>query len=192
MRNQLLETKEFYIISRSIDNASKCNVIEICEDCFKVQLDKNARYEKDESVELFAMTEKGQLYFETIIKEVEDNILSVWFPITYKYLQRREYSRIQTDKNITLKNDEQEIESKIIDISAGGLKLTTNIQLELLKDYKIEFDIENKKIECYFEPIRTEAIQNRFISSGAFKNITSYDRIAIVQYCFKKQIENNI
>ena len=42
-----------------------------------------------------------------------------------------------------------------------------------------------------FEPIRIEVGNNEFVSSGRFKNISSYDRIALVQYCFRKQIENS-
>ena len=191
MRREILENKEFNIISRRIDNASKCNIIEVCEDCFKVKLIDDSKYEADESVELFTMTRKGQLYFETIIKEADKDILSIWFPITYKYLQRREYSRIQTDKTLLLKNDDKEITAKIIDISAGGLKLSVKEQLKLKSEYNIKVEIENRLIEIIFEPIRIEVMLEEFIVSGSFKNISNYDRVALVQYCFRKQIENN-
>lgn len=191
MRNQIIKNKEFNIISRSIDNASKCTVTEICEDCFKIKLNRHVKYEPDESVELFTMTPNGQLYFETIVKNVENDILSIWFPITYKYLQRREFSRINSDKEIILTKDGRNITAKVIDISAGGLKLSTDEQLELQSEYKTEIKIENRVVQSIFEPIRIEAIQNSFISSGRFKSITNYDRIALVQYCFSRQTENN-
>lgn len=190
MRKQILEVKEFNIISRRIDNASKCSVIEICEDCFQVKLQKDCEYEPDESVELFAMTPNGQLYFETMVKEVQNNILSIWFPITYKYLQRREFSRITTNKEIILEKSNKNITAKLIDISAGGLKIMTQTQLMLKEEYQTKFKIDNKIIESIFEPIRVEAVKNYFIASGRFKNITNYDRITLVQYCFRKQIEN--
>lgn len=189
MRNQIKENIEFNIISRSIDNAEKCIVIETCEDCFKVKLKNKQKYENGESVELFAMTDKGQLYFETIIKEVEDDIISIWFPLSYKYLQRREFSRIQVKKNIELKINNKIIPAKISNISAGGLKIITDEQLELRNDYSIIINIENKEVNVIFEPIRVESGLNGFISSGRFKEINSYDRIALVQYCFRKQIE---
>ena len=189
MRNQITENKEFYIISRSVDNAEICKVIEVNDDCFKVKLRNKKKYEVDETAELFTMTDKGQLYFETIIKDVQDDVLSIWFPITFKYLQRREYSRIPLDKDVVLYGDTGEISAGIVDISAGGLKLATKKQLELLKDYKISFALENQQITTTFEPIRIEALPNVFYSSGRFKDISNYDRIALVQYCFKKQIE---
>ena len=191
MRNQITENKEFCILSRSIDNAEQCKVIEVCEDCFKVQLKNPRKYETDESVELFSMTTKGQLYFESIVKEVQNDIVSVWFPITYKYLQRREYSRVYLNKTITLQDGNNVITAQVVDISAGGLKIITKEQLELLKEYKISIEIENKNLETSFEPIRTESSSNGFISSGRYKNISNYDRIALVQYCFRKQIENS-
>ena len=54
-----------------------------------------------------------------------------------------------------------------------------------------EIKIDNEKAKCTFEPIRIETNGDKFISSGRFNNITSHDRIALVQYCFRKQIENS-
>ncbi len=190
MRKQITENKEFYIISRSVDNAEKCRVIEVNEDSFKIKLNNKQKYEIDESVELFSMTSNGQLYFETIIKDVQEDILTIWFPVTYKYLQRREFSRVTLEKELTLKNGQNIINANIADISAGGLKIKTKEQLDLLKEYSISFEIDGKFFETKFEPIRIEASSEGFISSGRFSDISNYDRISLVQYCFRKQIEN--
>ncbi len=191
MRNQITENKEFFILSRSIDNAEQCKVIEVNEDCFKVKLNNPRKYETDETVELFSMTSNGQLYFETIVKEVENDVISIWFPITYKYLQRREYSRVAWNKIIKLKDGNNTTDANVIDISAGGMKVLTSQQLELLKEYNVSIEIENKNIETTFEPIRIECSSSGFISSVKYKNISNLDRIALVQYCFRKQIENS-
>ncbi len=191
MRNTIEKNKEFNIISRSIDNASKCTVTSVQEDSFSVKVPKSSRFETGESVELFAMTSKGQLYFETLIKEINNDILTIWFPISYKYLQRREYSRIKTEQNTELTFNDNKINAVILDISAGGLKLKTDVQLKLLNEYSITVNIDNKLIDTVFEPIRTEASQDGFISSGRFKNLNNYDRINLVQYCFIKQIERS-
>lgn len=191
MRNEILENKEFSILSRSIDNATKCHVVSVSEESFEVKLDIQGKYEIDESVELFTMTSKGQLYFETIIKDIQGDILSLWFPINYRYLQRREYSRIHMDKEIVLTKEGSNIDAKIVDISAGGLKVTTNEQLELMTQYSLSLNIDNEITNCTFEPIRIEANANKFVASGRFNDITSHDRIALVQYCFRKQIENS-
>ena len=192
MREQIIENREFNILSRSIDNASVCIVTGVFEDYFTVKLYSKGKYEIDESVELFTMTDKGQLYFETIVKDVKDNeFISMWYPINYKYLQRREYTRINLEKEVYLTCGEKKIKAKIIDISAGGLKVITNEQLELLKSYDFSIDIESKEVKCNFEPIRIEANGSYFTASGRFNNINNYDRIALVQFCFMKQIENS-
>lgn len=191
MRNEITENKEFYILSRSIDNATKCRVVNVSEENIDVKLDVKGKYEIDESVELFAMTQNGQLYFETIVKDVKDDIVSMWFPINYKYLQRREYSRINLNKEVILKKGRKKIVAKIVDLSAGGFKVVTSEQLDLLTEYSFSIDIDNETASCTFEPIRIELNGNNFVSSGRFNNISSHDRIALVQYCFRKQIENS-
>lgn len=191
MRNEIIENKEFYILSRSIDNATKCRVVNVSEEDIEVKLDVQGKYEIDESVELFAMTPNGQLYFETIVKDVKDDIVSMWFPINYKYLQRREYSRINLNKEVVLKKGRKKIIAKIVDLSAGGFKVVTSEQLDLLTEYSFSIDIDNETASCTFEPIRIELNGNNFVSSGRFNNISSHDRIALVQYCFRKQIENS-
>ena len=190
MRSGIEEGREFYIISRAVDNAELCTVSEVCRDCFKVKLRSSRIYEADESVELFSAGQNGRLYFETIVKEVSGDVLSIWFPITSKYLQRREYYRISEDKRISLESENGSIEGKISDISAGGLKIITEKQLELLKIYKISIIINGREIHASFQPIRIEAAKEGFISSGKFDDITSHDRIALIQYCFRKQLES--
>ena len=191
MREYILKGKEFCILSRSIDNVTKCTVVEVTEEYFNVELQLEGKYEVDETVELFAMTPKGQLYFETIVKEVQGNIVSLWFPLSYKYLQKREFSRVLTDKKIVLSCGKKNYNANIIDISAGGLKVITKEQLELLKSYNLVIEVENKQIKCKFSPIRTEAVDGYFVSSGRFEGLSNYDRISLVQFCFIKQIENS-
>ena len=87
--------------------------------------------------------------------------------------------------------DDVAINARIADISAGGLKVHTDEQLELLTEYSLSLSIDNETANCTFEPIRLEANANSFIASGRFNNINSHDRIALVQYCFRKQIENS-
>ena len=187
MRKLLSENKDFYIISRSIDNASACKVTEINEDCFKIKLSQPLKYEKDESVELFSMTDKGQVYFETLVKEVDNDILSIWFPLSFKYLQRRQYIRIKTDLNIQLLFDGNNIQAKALDLSAGGLKIYTDCMLTLLNNYNLNINIDNKELELVFNPIRIETFEKGFISSGKFVNISNFDKVTLVQY-----IENSI
>ena len=186
MRDQIEIGKEFNIISRTINNATTCKVSSVSDEYFEVTLHTLEEYKAEESVELFAMTSKGQLYFETIVKEANENKLLIWFPISFKYLQRREYTRITINKEIQIDNNS----AQIIDISAGGLKLKLKNQLTLLKEYPISINLDNNVINCNFLPIRISADNDDFISSGKYTKLNSHDKITLVQYCFGKQIEN--
>ena len=186
MRDQIVVGKEFNIMSRTIDNATTCCVCDVFDDYFEVKLNTNEEYQAEETVELFTKTSKGQLYFETIIKEIQQDKLLIWFPISFKYLQRREYTRVSINKEIKIDNEN----AQIIDISAGGLKLKLQKQLNLLQEYPIIVDLDGNTINCNFVPVRISADNNEFISSGKYTNLNNHDKINIVQYCFGKQIEN--
>lgn len=187
MREQIVVGKEYNILSRKVLNATKCVISEVFDDYFEVTLSTLENYDEEETVELFAMTSKGQLYFETVVKQVNQDKLLIWFPISFKYLQRREYSRVSLDSKFII-ND---IKAQIIDISAGGMKIKTNAQLMLLEKYPVILDIENNHISCMYQPIRIEICGDDFVSSGRFVDLNNYDRITLVQYCFGKQIENS-
>ena len=75
------------------------------------------------------------------------------------------------------------------------MKLETLSELKETEDYPIEFPLESKiPIECFFKPIRIMAKgkgkTKKYIVSGRFIVLKNIDKIAIVQYCFKKQTEN--
>ncbi|MBQ3640389.1 PilZ domain-containing protein [bacterium] len=189
MRDQIVKGKKFSILSKKVDNATFCTISNVFEDCFEVELEQDKKYEIDETIELFSMTNKGQLYFETIVKGINGRTLQIWYPITYKYLQRREYSRIVVDKDIILKDSKNSIKAKIVDISPGGIKVITPSQLNLLNQYEINIVLDSNTINCKFEPIRMEYFEGEFVSSGRFSSISNYDRITLFQYCCGKQIE---
>lgn len=194
MKKYIVKEKEFKIIPKDIKSATKCCVTEVDEDSFKVQLKTDEQYNKNEVVELFSITPQGLLYFETHVTDVVDNQIKMLYPISHKFLQRREYTRIDFSKNILLKEKDKEtnIKATILDISAGGMKISSADELSLSKDYKINAEIDRSiKVDCLFQPIRIEADSiNGYTVSGRFKILKNIDRISLVQFCFKKQMEN--
>ena len=205
MADEIREGRIFYIISNSIDNAEKCTVTELLDDCFKVQLRNTRRYEPGSAVELFssrsgngaaqragktAKLSSGRIYFETAVKAAEGDILSIWHPLSIKHLQRREYARISEKGAASLHDDTgAEIKAEISNISPGGMQIKTEKQLELLKSYKTALIIDNKEIEAEFEPARIETSQDCFVISGRFLRMRNDDRINLARSCFAKQIE---
>ena len=191
MKTYIYRDREFKILSKTVDNATKCSIKDTFDDGFSVELYTDEVYKVNESVELYTITEMGLLYFETIIKEITGKILRLWNPPTYKFLQRREYTRVNISKDLVLSSpDGEEIMVSLLDISAGGLKLASPKQLELSALYDIELELEkNKKIVCKFQPVRMEVNPQAFITSGRFQLLTNVDRVWLVQFCFRKELE---
>ena len=152
-------------------------------------------YQTGKTVEMFTVVDEGMLYFKPEISEIRENenIVKVSFDKeNYELLQRREFTRIELDKEFTLKNKDKEYVCKCIDIGAGGMKFVTETDLSNEDDYMIEFSLEsNIPIQCFFKPIRIDKQKNgKNIVSGRFIALKNIDKIAIVQFCFKKQMEN--
>lgn len=194
MRNYIQKQKEFKIIPKDIKGATRCSVVDVCDGSFEIELKTDEKYNINETVELFSITPQGLLYFETLISEVNQNKVKLLFPIAHKFLQRREYSRVDFSKNIFLKekDSDKNIKSSILDISAGGMKISSFEELSLSKDYNVKVEIDRSiQIDCLFQPIRIEADNiNGYTVSGRFKLLKNIDRISLVQFCFKKQMEN--
>ena len=194
MKNYIVKDKEFKIIPKDVTGATKCVVSDMNVDYFSVNVMSKEVFEPNDSVELFSITPQGLLYFETFVKNVNGDNVDMIYPVSHKFLQRREYTRIDFTKNILLKEKESgnNIKATVLDISAGGMKLTTSEEMGLTKDYKVNFEIDkNVAIDCYFQPIRIEADNlSGYTVSGRFKILKNIDRITLVQFCFKKQMEN--
>lgn len=194
MKNYIEKETVFKIIPKNPEGATKCKVVDICDGVFKVELLTQESVGKNEPAELFLITPQGLLYFETFTREVNDNIVELLYPISHKFLQRREYTRIDFTKNILIKerDKEENIKAQVLDVSAGGMKISTPQEISLSKDYKVNFELDrNIQINCYFQPIRIESDSILgYTVSGRFKILKNIDRISLVQFCFRKQMEN--
>ncbi len=194
MRNYIVKNKEFKIIPKDVQGATRCSVVDVLDGAFEIELKTTETYNPNETVELFSITPQGLLYFETHISEVNQNRVKLLYPISHKFLQRREYSRVDFTKNIFLKekDSDKNIRASILDISAGGMKISAFEELSLSKDYQVNVEIDRSmQIDCLFQPIRIEADNhNGYTVSGRFKLLKNIDRISLVQFCFKKQMEN--
>lgn len=156
-------------------------------------------YKEGDVVEMFTVVDDGMLYFKPSVVFIDktNKIVKVEYnKEQYDLLQRREYTRIELDKEFTLKDEDENKDyiCSCIDLSAGGMKFVTEAELTTAKDYLVEFTLESLiPILCYFKPIRVDREKGRSkknIVSGRFIALKNIDKIAIVQFCFKKQMEN--
>lgn len=200
MKKLIKNGQKIYMVPKDIKGGLSSNIENIAGTTITVTAsnDDMQYYKLGDVVEMFTVINDGLLYFKPRVVGIdkEAGIIKTEFnKEQYEQLQRREYTRVDMDKEFTLKYNEESIVCKCLDLSAGGMKFESTADLKETEDYPIEFSLESKiPIECFFKPIRTIAKgrgkTKKYIVSGRFVALKNIDKIAIVQYCFKKQTEN--
>lgn len=195
MKTLLKKNKKVSILPQDVQGAAEGTIKKALKDFFEVEIPQEdlKYYKTGEIVELFAAVDAGMLYFSSELEEINENLLKIKTAKDYELLQRREYTRIPLDREIKIKDDNSTC--KCIDISAGGMKIEMAKQPDMEKDYTISFSLDGRtEISCYLRPIRIskddKKKNGKYIVSGRFVLLKNIDKIAIVQYCFKKNIEN--
>ena len=198
MQNVIKNGKDFRIIPEKFESSTICNIVESSEDLIAFNLpiaseDELCDYTKGDEVEIFGSNNDGLIYFTTKITDKEGANIKVQMPLSYKNIQRREYSRVDFRGELSFA-DFDNVVLKTEDISAGGLKFISNIPLEEHLEYNINIGLSNNlTIKCTIQPIRIQQIEyegkKAWSVSGKFKNIESIDRIALVQYSFRSLTE---
>lgn len=192
MNTAVVKDQEFIIVSSEVTNATKGVVTEVFDDkSFNLELVSQERYKEGEQVDLFAVSGSGVIYLSAELKSVDNKTLTVNKPDKEIDIQRREYLRVEINKNILIYTDEKTIRATVLDISAGGVCLTTDTKMSTDIDYQFDISLEKDVlISCKFRPIRVNLLDNNMYKvSGKFKLIKNVDRVAIMQFCMKKVSE---
>lgn len=201
MKKLLKKNQKIYVVPQNIKGAMSSKIVGTERNVIEFEVNEKdlPYYEKNGALEIFTVVDEGMLYFKTKADEIDSKnrtIKAVFDKKSYDLLQRREYTRIDFEKEFTLKDGENDYICSTLDISAGGMKILADLPLSTEKDYTIEFSLEsNIPIQCFFRPIRVDEVRlkdktTKNIISGRFIALKNIDKIAIVQFCFKKQSEN--
>lgn len=201
MKKLLKKNQKIYVVPQDIKGAMSSKIVGTERNVIEFEVNEKdlPYYEKNGALEIFTVVDEGMLYFKTKADEIDSKnrtIKAVFDKKSYDLLQRREYTRIDFEKEFTLKDGENDYICSTLDISAGGMKILADLPLSTEKDYTIEFSLEsNIPIQCFFRPIRVDEVRlkdktTKNIISGRFIALKNIDKIAIVQFCFKKQSEN--
>lgn len=205
MRKLLKKNQKIYMVPQDIKGALSTKIKKVSRNLIEVEVN-NADlqyYQKDAIVEMFTVVDEGMLYFKPVVSEIfaDENVVKVVFnKEVYDLLQRREFTRVELEKDFRLSDGQNDYVCSLVDISAGGMRFLTDAPLTTVRDYVIEFSLENNiPIQCFFKPIRVDELQVKAtktkkqspqsIVSGRFIALKNIDKIAIVQFCFKKQME---
>ena len=192
MRELISKDQRIIMVPHDFKYANKGTITEVAPDYFTLELD----YEpegllKNNYCEFYTQTSHGTLYFDSYAKEINGKTLKIASPAKHKFLQRRQYTRIKYIMELPLQNGDETLSVTTLDISAGGMKLKTKDNINIEGKYSIILPLsEEQNINCEFSPIRIEKNSDGgYTVSGQFVYNSSHDKMTLIQYCAKRNIE---
>lgn len=191
----LLEKEQLIsIVPQNFKNSNKGNVKEIYDDKFLVEVQHSPDgILLNNLIEFYSQTPNGVLYFESDVVNIEGNTLTVLSPIKHRFLQRRQFSRVKFNQDLDFYFGDKSYKVKVIDLSSGGLKIQTREHLDIEKEYDFCLELLSEQtIKSKVEPIRIEKGDDGIYTlSGRFKELSNIDKMTLIQFCLKKNTENN-
>lgn len=197
MNNLFNRNQEFSIVPQNFKYSNKGRIIQIFENSIVLELEKPPTgLEKLKINEFYSQTRHGTLYFNAAIAKIEEdkNIIVVMKPKKHRFLQRRTFTRIKYVENIVLKTATEEFPATTMDLAAGGIKIKTDACLDLNTIYDTQIPLAGgNDIVCKFQPIKMEKDleDDIYISAGKLLEVDQKDKMRIIQYCLRKDIEYN-
>lgn len=192
--SELLEKDQVIsIVPQDFRNSNKGKVVDIQEQKFKLELlHENEGITPNKVAEFYSQTKEGMLFFASSILEIENNLLTIAIPKKHRFLQRRSFSRVNFAKDLECKIEDKAYKIKSVNLSVGGMKFKANELLDLNTEYDIRIELLNdQNIDCKIELIRVEKNEDKtYTLSGRFKNISNIDKMTLVQFCMRRNIEN--
>ncbi len=192
MRELISKDQRIIMVPADFKFANKGIITDVAPDYFMLELD----YEpegilKSNYCEFYTQTKYGTLYFDSYAKEINGKTLKIASPAKHKYLQRRQYTRIKYILDLDLFEGDNASKITTLDISAGGMKFKTKENISIEKIYTITLPLsEEQNITCTFSPIRIEKNnEGGYTVSGRFEFNSNHDKMTIIQYCAKRNIE---
>ena len=193
MRELLKKEQLVTIVPQNFKNSNKGRVLEVDMDGFRMEL----KYVpegllKNHVCDFYSLTDNGYLYFESYIKNLENNVISIANPVKHRFLQRRKFTRIKFNEDLLLTYNDISHKIRTLDISAGGMKIQTSENIDIEKEYKVSIKLSNEQlVNCKYQLIRIEKGDNGFYTiSGRFTNLSNIDKMSLIQFCMKKDMEN--
>lgn len=192
MRELVVENQKVLMIPQNFKFANTGKVTAVSAQDFTMELD----YEPEGILEntyceFFTQTTHGKLFFDSYAKKIEGKTLTIASPAKHKFLQRRQYTRVKYTNKLILNSNGKEYEVKALDISAGGMKFVSDNNIDIEVTYDVMLPLSDKlTLNCKFQPIRIERLnEGGFCISGQFIYDENFDRMKVVQYCAKRNVE---
>ncbi len=184
-QNVIIVPKDF-----KLTNIGK--VVDVDEQSFKMKVNYPTKgIEINHICEFFSQTDNGMLYFESYASDMENNLLTVANPVKHRFLQRRKFTRITFLQNTKLYNGDVSYEIQTLDLSAGGMKFKSANHINIDTEYNVDIVLSDEQtITCKIQLIRIEKQDDdSYILSGRFLILNNIDKMILIQYCMKKNME---
>ena len=193
MRELIKKEQLVTIVPQDFKNSNKGKVLDVDMEGFRMELKyKPEGLLTNHVCDFYSLTDNGYLYFESYIKSLENNVISIANPVKHRFLQRRKYTRIKFIEDLELRADDIVHKIRTLDLSAGGMKIQTKDNIDIEREYKVTIKLaQEQEINCKYQLIRVEKGDNGLYTiSGKFTNLSNIEKMILIQYCMKKDMEN--
>lgn len=190
---ELIKNDQFVtIVPQDFKKTNKGKVVNVTNEGFKMEL----IYKPDGLMvnhicDFYSFTDNGYLYFESYIQSLDNNLITIANPVKHRFLQRRKYTRIKFIEELELINEDTVHKIRTLDLSAGGMKVTSEDNINIEKDYDVTIKLsDEQEVKCKYQLIRVEKGDNGLYTiSGRFICLSNIDKMTLVQFCMKKDME---
>ncbi len=193
MRELIKEKQLVTIVPQDFKNTNKGQVLDVSNDGFRMELKyKPTGLLVNHICDFYSYTDNGYLYFESYIQKLENNVITIANPVKHRFLQRRKFTRIKYNEDLELKYENITHKVRTLDISAGGMKISTKDNIDMEKIYDVSLKLsDEQEIKCKYQLIRVEKNDSGvYTISGRFTCLSNIDKMTLVQFCMKKDMEN--
>ena len=193
MRELIKDEQIVTIVPQDFKKTNKGRVLEVSGDGFRMEL----KYKPDGLIvnhicDFYSFTDNGYLYFESYIQKIENNVITIANPVKHRFLQRRKFTRIKFIEDMELVYEDVVHKVRTLDLSAGGMKLRTSDNIDIEKCYDVSIKLSDEQIvRCKYQLIRVERNDSGLYTiSGRFISLSNIDKMTLIQFCMKKDMEN--
>lgn len=191
---ELIKKEQFVtIVPQDFKNSNKGRVLSVDMEGFRMELKyKPEGLIKNHICDFYSLTDNGYLYFESYIQNIENNVVSIANPVKHRFLQRRKFTRIKFLEDLELVFGDTVHKIRTLDLSAGGMKVQSAENIDIEKEYKVTIKLsDEQEVKCKYQLIRVEKGDNGLYTiSGRFTNQSNIDKMTLIQFCMKKDMEN--
>ena len=193
MRELIKENQLVTIVPQDFKKTNKGKVLEVSMDGFRMELKyKPEGLMVNHICDFYSFTDNGYLYFESYIQNLENNVVTIANPVKHRFLQRRKFTRIKFIEDLELRCEDKVHKIRTLDLSAGGMKIRTADNIDIEKTYDVSIKLSDEQdIKCKYQLIRVEkGDSGLYTISGRFVSLSNIDKMTLVQFCMKKDMEN--